>query len=449
MARRTPRGLRRGNGMTFLAPMYLVIAGVAVAALIGLHVITRHRPALTPLPTARFVPQSAANITARAFRLSDRSLLALRTLALVAAALAMAGPILDRSREPNVRIVIVDASRAVADSAEVRDSALAYLRPSDQLVLFDSTPRVIRGEPRDSLAVLSTRAARGSLSAALITAFRAAVEMRDRADSVELVLVSPLVHEHLDAATPELRGLHPGRVRLVRVTAAMPSRLRWPVELRSDPEDPLAAALRLGAGVFGVTAEDGTSDAQLHSVRIVRDTLTAADSQWVRTAHNVLVFWPENVHVLPSARQRVDTIGAVVAGRAAVLSSFERIADPASGDRVVARWADGAAAATERRWEAGGGCIREVAVPVPVVGDLVLRPGYAAFLNELIAPCGGHARLQPVDDSTVALMRGDGTLFPTDQHARPQTRSPLAPWLLALALAAALVELPVRRRRAA
>ncbi len=119
------------------------------------------------------------------------------------------------------------------------------------------------------------------------------------------------------------------------------------------------------------------------------------------------------------------------------------------GERVVARWGDGVPAATERRISAGGGCVREVAVPVPAVGDLVLRHGYSAFVHELIAPCGGHAQLQPADDSTVALLRGEGSLLATDLLGVQATRSPLTPWLLALALMAALVELPARRRRSA
>ncbi len=435
--------------MTFLAPVFLVIAGAAVAALTGLHFITRHRPPRTPLPTARFVPESSANITARALRLSDGPLLALRTLAIVTAGLGLAGPMLEKARDPVARVVIVDASRAVADAGEVRDSALLHLRPHDRLVQFDSTARVVEGELLDSLAELSTRPVRGSLSAALIAGFRSAVGLRGRADSVELVVVSPLVHEQLDAATHELRALHPGRIRIVRVRAATPSGIRWPVELRAAPDDPLGSTLALGAGALRPVGEDGIPASRLYTVRIARDVLTPADSQWARTPEHVLVFWPADPAVLPVARNRVDSIGAVVAGRAAVLASFERRADPVAGERVVARWADGAAAATESRMGAGGGCIREVAVPVPVAGDLVLRPGYAAFVHELIAPCGGHARLQPLDDSTAVQLRGEGTLLSTDLLSVADTRSPLTPWLLALALLAALVELPARRRRKA
>lgn len=435
--------------MTLLAPVFLLIAGAAAAALFGLHFITRHRPPRTPLPTTRFVPESAANITALTLRLSDRPLLALRTLAIVAAGLGLAGPILDSSREPVARVVIVDVSRAVADAGEARDSAVLYIRAQDRLVQFDSTARMVHGEFPDSLVAPSSHLVRGSLSAALVAGLHAAAELRDRADSVELVLVSPLVREQIDAATLELRALHPGRIRIVRVRAAEPAVLRWPVELRATPGDPLRAALALGSGALRPRDEDDIPAADLYGVRIARDVLTGADSQWVRNPEHVLVFWPEEPAVLPAARSRVDSVGAVVAGRAAVLASFERRADPAAGERVVARWGDGVPAATERRISAGGGCVREVAVPVPAVGDLVLRHGYSAFVHELIAPCGGHAQLQPADDSTVALLRGEGSLLATDLLGVQATRSPLTPWLLALALMAALVELPARRRRSA
>lgn len=435
--------------MTFLAPVFLLIAGAAAIVLIGLHFITRHRPPRTPLPTARFVPESTANITARALRLSDRRLLAVRSLVIVAAGLGLAGPMLDRSRQPVARVVIVDASRAVADAGEARDSVLLYLQPNDRLVQFDSAARVVHGEVGDSLAVLSSRPVRGSLSAALIAAFRAAAELRDQVDSVELVLVSPLVHEQLDAATPDLRALHPGRIRIARVRAAEPPSLRVPVELRAGPDDPLRAALALGAGARRPVADGDTPAANLYGVRIVRDALAGPDTEWARNPGNVLIFWPEDPALLGAARSSVDTIGAVVAGRAAVLASFERRADPVAGERVVARWADGAAAATERSTGAGGGCVREVAVPVPAVGDLVLRHGYAAFVQELIAPCGGHAQLQTVDDSTTALLGGEGALLPTGLVHVEERRSPLTVWLLTLALVAALVELPLRRRTGA
>ena len=55
---------------------------------------------------------------------------------------------------------------------------------------------------------------------------------------------------------------------------------------------------------------------------------------------------------------------------------------PDTSSRVIARWRDGAVAATER--PLGAGCVRDIAVGVPLAGDVTLRPPFVAFLQAYI-----------------------------------------------------------------
>ncbi|HSU92175.1 MAG TPA: BatA domain-containing protein, partial [Gemmatimonadaceae bacterium] len=64
--------------MTFLAPWALWAAGAVSAAVIALHILASRNPRVTPLPTARFIPDVPLRATARAMRLSDVMLMLVR-----------------------------------------------------------------------------------------------------------------------------------------------------------------------------------------------------------------------------------------------------------------------------------------------------------------------------------------------------------------------------------
>jgi hypothetical protein len=429
--------------VTFLSPIFLALGGAAAVLLTALHLITRDRPPRTILPTARFVPESAASITSRTIRLSDRALLLLRVLALLAAGAAMAGPVIAPTRAAEVRVLLVDVSRAVADAAEARDSVQAIARAGDVLVMFDSTAYPAAAVDGDSIPAIATSGARGSVSVALAAGFREAAALRQRADSVELVLLSPLAEEEVDAATAALRALHDGRVRVVRLRAAPELRPSWEEPAQPRGDDAIMYALSAGWRAASGEGDDGAEVAR-YVVRVARGALSPTDSQWVAAPGRVLVHWPV---VIPNAwRGTTDSISALVAGRKVLLAPFERTAAPPVGHRVAARWGDGAPAATEVV-TTGGGCLRTVAVSVPAAGDLVLRPAFQSFVREMIAPCGGHTQLQPVSDTFADSLQGDGRLLGTAELGRESRRSPLTPWLLGIAIAALIVEIPVRSRR--
>jgi hypothetical protein len=432
--------------MTLLAPAFLVGAALAALAVVALHFLARRRPPAGMLPTARFVPDRAVRATSRAPRPTDLALLVLRVLVVLLLGAAFAGLAREPRRAPAARVVVVDRSRGVRDSVALREGALAEWRPGDEVVLVDAA--AVRLDPStaaDSLRALAPVAARGSLSAGLVAAQRAAARLARRADRVEVVLLSPFAGESLDSATLLVRRSWPGVVRTVR----LPHRAPEPaprIALRAGADDPLAASVAL----LGLAARRETES----TVRLVRRAPGAADSGWLAEGRErVLVLWPADESTL-GRRERIDTIGGVAARGAVVVAPFERRFDPGEG-RVVARWADGAPAAAERPLAAG--CVRDVAVPVTGRGDLAMRPEMLALVRALAAPCGGPADLAPLPDSIVAAIASGGHVSDaatsgatlartvTGAFAGPG-RSPLAPWLLGAALLLALAE-PLLRRQ--
>ena len=227
--------------MSFVAPFWLGVAAIAALGVVALHLITTQRPPPSILPTARFVPAGDARASSRAARPADLPLLALRCAALLLMGAAFAGPVTHSGGSPLVRVIAVDRSRGA--EAGVRDSVIALARAGDALVPFDSSASIVMAGATDSLRALAPGRARGSLSAALVSAWRAARDVARAADSVELVIVSPLTTDELDAASAKIFARWPGRVRLVRTAAAR--RVAASVTLESgDPDDALRPADR-------------------------------------------------------------------------------------------------------------------------------------------------------------------------------------------------------------
>jgi hypothetical protein len=115
---------------------------------------------------------------------------------------------------------------------------------------------------------------------------------------------------------------------------------------------------------------------------------------------------------------------------------------------VLARWADGGVAAVEQ--PIGAGCMREVGIGVPAVGDLPLRPSFQRVVRGLTDACAS-SRVRPgalLDSTRVARLMGAGGAATGSALASGAERpSPIVPWLLGLALASALAELMLRTRR--
>jgi hypothetical protein len=414
--------------VTFLAPIFLVAGIPAVSAIILLHFLARRRPRPSVLPTARFVPDRPARWPSRAPRPTDWLLLALRVLAIVAIVGAFARPIRKPERTVTARVVLLDRSRAVADLVAARDSALAVLRERDVLVVFDTTARVISGDVLDSTARLTPSDAPPSLSLALITAERVASLMRDRADSIELVIISPFAAEAWDRATSLIRARWAGRATLVFGPLSGGDSARRSIEVRAPPGDPVAAA----AAPFATHGAART--------RVVRTAPTSSDSGWVLESGHVLVHWPGTRGPSQAMAEAVVAGGVVLAA-----PLVRRALGSTEAGHVLGRFSDGTPAILERAH--GDGCIRDVGFDLPAQGDAALRESTRRLVHMLGEACvANHARVV-VDAARLDSLRGRGPLLATSALARPsQQRSPVTAWLLVAAAVLLMVEVGVRRR---
>jgi hypothetical protein len=413
--------------VSFLAPLFLA-AGAAVAGVVVLlHFLARQRPRPAILPTARFVPDRPARWPSRAPRPTDWLLLALRVLAIVAIAAAFAQPVREPRRTVTTRVVLVDHSRAVADERALRDSALGMVREGDLLIAFDTMVRVYTAGVRDSIAMLMPTRARASLSAALVAAHRAAAAVRDRTDSVELVIVSPFASESWDEATWALRARWAGRARLISVPLARGDTVLPGIDVRAPASDPVRAA----AAPFASAAVSRT--------RIVRRAPAAADSAWASARH-VLVHWPGAADSVRASAEAIVAPGVVLAA-----PLVRRALDNADGARIVARFADGAPAIVEHRH--GGGCIRDVGFDLPLVGDVPLRESARRLIGVVGAPCENDEPRSAMTGARLDSLRGAGPLVAAAALTRaPHEGSAATSWLLIVGALLLLAEVGVRQR---
>ena len=415
--------------MSWLLPSALGLAAAAIVATIALHFIARSRPVAEPLPTARFVPRRPVQARMRSVALSDLPLLLLRAAALAAIGTAVAGPMFT-SHGRVARVFVVDRSRAVANMEEVRDSVRRLAARTDALVEFDSL--AMRAQSIAALDSTRPSSARGSLSAAIAAGIRTAVLASANADSVQLVLVSPLAREEMDDATTRLRATWPGRIRIVSVRAASPDTVTPRVDVGTNGQDAVVAGLSL----MGAASPGG-------SVRLIRDRASASDSAWARERGHVLLHWPatdSGAHW--PRRETIDAIGGVTAGGATLVSRFPR--PWLLTGRAVAYWSDGEPAAAEH--SVGDGCIRDVAVLVDDASDLTLRAPFQRFARPLLAPCGGTRDVAAVAPGTRAFLAGAGPLTAAlTLRDRTAESSSWAPWLFALAALLLIGELALRR----
>jgi hypothetical protein len=289
----------------------------------------------------------------------------------------------------------------------------------------------------DSLRALAAGHGRGSFSSALVAARRAASELARDADSVELVIVSPLTVDELDAASAATFAQWPGRSRVVRTTA--PRAAVVDVALSSDDAGdalrPVISALNTRAAGAKTTVR------AIIPVRVLREVPRAADSAAAR-AGTAIVVWPRvaggDATAAPSAQ-------GLTAGNATLVAPLGRSAVPqsAAGGRVIARWADGTPAAVES--PLGLGCVRTIGVGVPAAGDVTIQPAFGAIARALFAPCENANVADAAPDSVARTFARAGAAASATALRSSDERSPLAPWLVAAALLLLIGELAVRR----
>jgi hypothetical protein len=310
----------------------------------------------------------------------------------------------------------------------MRDSALAVLREGDVLIAFDTTIRVVSTGAHDSIVVLTRSAAPASLSAALLAAQRAAATVRDRADSIELAIVSPFASESWDDATWGLRARWAGRVRLVSVPLARGDTASRAIDVWAPASDPVHAA----AAPFASAGEPRT--------RIVRGAPSAADSIWARGAGRVLIHWPSAADSPPSTAEAVVARGVVLAA-----PLVRRAIANAAGARIVARFVDGAPAIVERAH--GEGCVRDVGFDLPEAGDVSLRESTRRLIGAVGGPCENDEPRSAMHVARLDSLRGGGRLLTASGVPRPpRERSAATSWLLIASALLLLAEVGVRQR---
>ena len=414
--------------MSFLAPWALAIAGIAAAGMVLLHLVARQRPAAYVLPTTRFIPDQRTLVSRAATRPRDLLLLALRVLLLLSVGAAFARPILTPRRGAMARVMLIDRSHAVASPFEAVTKAKALVSDGvpTTIIAFDSVPRVMPATALDSLAAAPRSAGPGSLSAALIAARRASAALAERADSVQLVLISPMTASEIDSATRRLRADWPGAVRVERIAFLADSGGAWALDRALSTDDPLGPAMaNAPSGAKVVT-------------RLIRGSASAADSAFARDGGTV-VRWDSTSAAKPTAE-------GLAVGDEVIVAALGRRSVPTVG-RAIARWADGTVAATEATL--GRGCIREIGVAIPAAGDIALHPPFQRIVRKLLTPCGFIVGERAADSTIMAWLRGTTTSAAHAGQLRGDAEqpSPLTPWLLGLAIVLALAELAVRARR--
>lgn len=379
--------------MSLLFPGFLIAAGVVAAAVVALHFLVTSEPRTDIFPTVRFLPQAKARSTVVAIKFTDIPLLMLRVTAILLIGIALSQPHIAVTMKKVARIVMVDTSRAVERDAAWKDMVREHVAGADAIVAFSDTAHEI--EPEALKGVLhAPSVARGSLSAAMIAAMRAAARARESADAIELVLLSPLLQEEKDAATPSLRALWPGGIKVVQVKAARPA----PAEDALSPPRPLIEWAEIGSQ-----------------------------------------FWEK--------RSQIQTVGGIRAGDSTLIFPFERslqLRTLGGSPRVIARWIDGEPAAVEIAMD--GGCLRSIGFKLPEAGDTILRTDFVRFLDRLSLPCGEVPDLSPVGVAFVSQLAGDGQPAMSSSVSPPTRRATqLSLWLLCAAALLLLVEYPLRR----
>jgi hypothetical protein len=410
------------------APIFLAVAGAASVWMVALHLLSFHLPRPKLLPTARFVPANAARSLAPRVSPSDPLLLALRVLALLLIGLALSRPHVQVRSSARARVIAADQSRAVADRGEVRDSVTSLIESGTavSVVAFDTIARVV--DPAELLSDARAPDSPARLSSALVMAIREAFRLRASHDSVEIVLVSPLLREELDASLDAIRATWTGELRLVRVTPATPERDPGAVDRRFPPAtESVGAAVRLAA--------HGGSATRL---RVSTGSLDASDSAFARNG-GLVVQWATapGVDTLASLRALIADNGAAAIGH------FLPVPVDSIGSPIL-RWESGAAAAYQRAL--GAGCVRYIGAAVGDRGDEVIRPAFLALVRQMLAPCS-FPDVTPATSDDLQWMRAPVGGAASVAEAPPEASLWLVRALLALALAALLLEWALRARR--
>jgi hypothetical protein len=472
--------------LTFAAPAFLLAGALGVLVPLALHLIRRRPPGRVPLPTARFLAEDPRNAV-RLSRPTDLPLLVLRMLLLLLVGAAFSRPAWIPAPEGTSTVVLLDRGGGVdADGWRGGLSAArqALLGPEGEargeLLLFDSAavhvPRArVRPALFDSLLAAGPGRAPSDYAAAL-RAIPSATRALRGADSVTVRMISPLSRAGWSPGLATLReSAWPGSIQLTRLpmardTAAVdppaPSRrayvvageggrfvsaalgaLGYPVQVIPPTGlDASTDTVSPGSGAYFVltqpdrpTAMELVSRARRGTTLIVASTAVVGSGAW-----SSMMPWDGPFTVRPNSAGGTMWLGADLRIGGAAGRVEGRTAE---GARTVAAWDDGRPAATALRTRAG--CTVYVGTALEG-GDLPFQAEYPAMLGRLARGCESPVQTtlgQPLDSGALQVLRGRGASSIAANRLGAAGGIAFGRWLLAAALAVALIETLLAYRR--
>lgn len=473
--------------LTLAAPAFLFAGALAMLVPLALHLIRRRPPGRVPLPTARFLAEDPRNAV-RVSRPTDLLLLALRMLLLLLVGAAFSRPAWIPAPDGTSTVVLLDRGGPVdVDGWRAGLSAArqALLGPEGdargELVLFDTAavhvPRVrVRPELFDSLLAAVPGRAPSDYGVAL-RAIPSATRALRRADSVTVRMISPLASAAWSPGLGALReSAWPGSIQVTRLpmardTAApdLPASARRAyVVARAGGRFVSAALGALGYQVqmmpptgLSASADTMTPDSGAYFVLTQPDHPTARELiSRVRRGASLVVAstavvdsgawsymlpWDGPFTVRPNSARGTMWLGADLRIGGAAGRVEGRTTE---GAWTVAAWDDGRPAATAMR---GRGCSVYIGTALEG-GDLPFQAEYPAMLGRLARGCESEDATtidRPLDSGALQVLRGRGASSVAANRLGAAGGISFGRWLLAAALAVALIETLLAYRRRA
>ena len=464
--------------LTLAAPAFLIAGALAMLVPLALHLIRRRPPGRVALPTARFLAEDPRNAV-RVSRPTDLPLLALRMLLLLLVGAAFSRPAWIPAPEGTSTVVLLDRGGGVdADGWRAALSAArqALLGPEGEargeLVLFDSAAVHVPGtriRPAlfDSLLAAAPGRAPSDYAAAL-RAIPSATRALRGADSVTVRMISSLLYAGWSPGLGALReSAWPGGIQLTRLPMARDTAAG---DLPASSQRAYVVASEGGRFVSAALGALG------YEVQVIPPTgLTAAtDTMTPDSGAYFVLTQPDR----PTARELISRVrrGAslVVASTAVVdsgawsymmpwdgpftlrpnsggtlwLGPDLRIGGAAGrvegrtkeGAWTVAAWDDGRPAATAMRGVRG--CSVYIGTALEG-GDLPFQAEYPAMLGRLARGCESRDATtidRPLDSGALQVLRGRGASSIAANRLGAAGGIAFGRWLLAAALAVALIE---------
>ncbi len=401
--------------MTWLAPWALGAGALGLLGVVAAHLLSRQRPRALSLATARFLPAGMLEATTLQRVPMDRWWMLLRLLILALLALGVAQPILTGSRVPVRTVLLLDRSLP----ADVQQSALATLAPTDVVIAFDSATQV---SAPNGIVVRTARGA--SVSAAFARLTRVRDSLAAGTSQLRVAIASSFAPQLFDPTSEALRALLPDSIAPLPITIRTDSlHSRGAMLVHADGDDPIAATATL----------IGDSVAPANTIVERGAAVTADDSAAARRGATVL-WWP-------AVAYRGDSkLEAVTVGSRTWIAPMGLDSAIVRDSSAIGWWADGHVAVTST--SLGSGCLLTMRAALPAAGDQTLSLSAQSWLAAVLTSCD----MTPLVTSAPPAWLVAPTRRVAQADVVSTQSSTLAPWLIGAGLVLAALELLLRTR---